>query len=127
MKVSRAFALLLAVATAGLCLLSWLEAEFDMEAVALLAASALALALGAAGRSVRRRSRQFIAAAAVLYTIGVLGGLALQFDGGASLPFRSALAGLLMLGALLSLRCLHQVNRSGRYGFQNYYDPPPTR
>ncbi len=124
MKISRACAFVLVLATAGVCLLSWLQDELDLTAMALLGTSALALAVGAAGRSVRKRNRQYIAAAAVVYTLGVLGSLAFQFDGGASLPFRSALAALLLLGALLSLRCLHQINRGGRYGFQNYYDPP---
>jgi peptidoglycan/LPS O-acetylase OafA/YrhL len=127
MKVSRACAFLLALFTAGLCLLSWLQEELDLISVALLGMSASVLAVGAAGRSIRKRSRQLIAAAATIYTLGILSTLAFQFDGGASLPVRFALAALLLLGALLSLRCLHQINRSGRYGFQNYYDTPGPR
>ena len=35
---------------------------------------------------------------------------------------RSALSAFLMLGLLLSLRCLFQATRQTRYGFHNYFD-----
>jgi hypothetical protein len=124
MRWSRLFALSLAAITALFAIVGWLQAELGGLELALLG-TGTAMVLGAGlGRSRSARSRWLLVIASTGYTLLALASLGLQVNQASTLFVRSGLSSFLLLGILLCLRCAHQLNRTTRYGFDNYYDRP---
>ncbi len=124
MRVSRVSAFLVGSASAAVALYGALTDELGTAALLAVALAAAGLLVVSFARFSRRRTKQILAGASVLSSVLFLAALGLQFRPDASLEVRAALAGLLLSGALLSLKCLHQLSQKTRYGFHNYYDVP---
>ena len=124
MKLSRVCALILSSFTALFALVAWLVAALDDLTLALLAVAAIIVFVPGLGRSRSSARRWLMVVASSTYSFLALAALGLQFEQEVPLVARSALSAFLLLGLALTLRCAHQLNRTTRYGFHNYYDGP---
>jgi hypothetical protein len=124
MKLSRLLILLLAAISACFIIFGAFEEGLSGVTIGLLTTATIILALPALWRSRGTLYRWCLVGASLTFTLLVLAALGLQFGQGSTLFVRASLCALMMLGALLCLRCCYQLNRPTRYGFHNYYDAP---
>ena len=122
MKRSHLLALLLALASGAFLLFGFFEQILGWGVIITMGAATLVL-LGASVRRPRRDWRRWIiVGASAGYSLLVMAALGAAYSQQLPIGIRSALSAFLMLGLLLSLRCLFQATRQTRYGFHNYFD-----
>lgn len=122
MKRSHLLALLLALASAAFLLFGWVEQLLGWSVIIAMGVATFVL-LGASVRRPRRDWRRWIlVGASTGYSLLVMAALGAAYRQQLPMGIRSAVSAFLMLGLLLSLRCLFQATRQTRYGFHNYFD-----
>lgn len=122
MKRSHLLALLLALASGAFLLFGFFEQILGWGVIVTMGAATFVL-LGASVRRPRRDWRRWIiVGASTVYSLLLIAALGAAYNQQLPIGIRSALSAFLMLGLLLSLRCLFQATRQTRYGFHNYFD-----
>ena len=122
MKRSHLLALLLALASGAFLLFGWFQQILGWSVI-IATGAATFLLLAASVRRPRRDWRRWIlVGASTGYSLLVMAALGAAYRQQLPIGSRSALSAFLMLGLLLSLRCLFQATRQTRYGFHNYFD-----
>lgn len=122
MKRSHLLALLLALANGAFLLFGFFEQMLGWSVIITMGAATFVL-LGASVRRPRRDWRRWIiVGASALYSLLIMAALGAAHSQQLTMGIRSAISAFLMLGLLLSLRCLFQATRQTRYGFHNYFD-----